>query len=160
MAPNVTRQFPSPFVLCRRHQTERLLDSVPAQKSQHPSARRRYFPAVAMKKLSVSLPDVVAARARRAAERAGVPLSTWLADRIEAAADLAEARAAVEEYEAQFGEPDPVALAETRVKLAEAGVGAPEPPDEAAARAAALARLLGRPDERRGDLASRSDRRA
>ncbi|HKN99711.1 MAG TPA: hypothetical protein VJX10_21495 [Pseudonocardiaceae bacterium] len=40
-------------------------------------------------------------------------------------------------------------LAAIRAQLAEAGVGAPEPPEDAAARAAALARLLGFPDERR-----------
>jgi len=50
-----------------------------------------------VEKLSVSLPDIVVARARRAAERAGVALSTWLAQAAEAAADLAEAHAAAEE---------------------------------------------------------------
>lgn len=104
---------------------------------------------MAVEKLSVSLPDVVVARARRAAERAGVPLSTWLAEAAETAADLAEARAAAQEYAARFGEPDPAELAEIRAQLAEAGVGAPESPEDAAARTAALARLLGLPDERR-----------
>lgn len=104
---------------------------------------------MAVEKLSVSLPDMVVARARRAAERAGVPLSTWLAQAAETAADLAEAQAAAQEYAAKFGEPDPEELALIRAQLAEAGVGAPEPQDDAAARAAALARLLGLPNERR-----------
>jgi len=104
---------------------------------------------MAVEKLSVSLPDVVAARARRAAERAGVPLSAWLAEAAEAAADLAEAQAAAQDYAASFGEPDPAELEQIRAQLAEAGVGAPEPQEDAAARAAALARLLGLPNERR-----------
>ena len=102
-----------------------------------------------VEKLSVSLPDIVAARARRAAERAGVPLSTWLAAAAEAAADLAEARSAAEEYAARFGEPDLDELAQIRVQLADVGVGKPESPDEIAARRAVLARLLGLTDERR-----------
>lgn len=104
---------------------------------------------MAVEKLSVSLPGVVVARVRRAAEREGLPLSTWLANAAEAAADLAEARAAAEDYAAQFGEPDPEELDEIRAQLAAAGVGAAESPTDAAARAAALARLLGLPSERR-----------
>jgi hypothetical protein len=104
---------------------------------------------MAVEKLSVSLPGIVAARARRAAERAGVSLSAWLADAAEVAADLAEARVAAQEYAARFGEPDPAELREIRSQLAEAGVGAPESQEEAAARADALARLLGLPNERR-----------
>lgn len=99
--------------------------------------------------MSVSLPGVVVARARVAADRAGVTLSAWLADAAEAAADLAEAQAAAQDYAAQFGEPDPAELDQIRAELAEAGVGAPESPADAAARAAALARLLGLPEERR-----------
>jgi len=102
-----------------------------------------------VEKLSVSLPDIVAARARRAAERAGLPLSTWLAQAAEAAADLAEARSAAEEYVARFGDPDPDELAQIRVQLADAGVGKPESPEEIANRRAVLARLLGLTDERR-----------
>jgi hypothetical protein len=102
-----------------------------------------------VEKLSVSLPDIVAARARRAAERAGVPLSTWLAEAAEVAADLAEAHSAAEEYAARFGEPDPDELAQIRVQLAEAGVGKPESQEDIAARQAVLARLLGLSDERR-----------
>ncbi|ALG14151.1 hypothetical protein [Kibdelosporangium phytohabitans] len=104
---------------------------------------------MAVEKLSVSLPDIVAARARRAADRAGVPLSAWLAQAAEAAADLAEAQAAAQEYAARFGEPDPDELAQIRGQLVEAGVGSPESQEEASARAAALARLLGSPNERR-----------
>ncbi|HCU51252.1 MAG TPA: hypothetical protein DGG94_15895 [Micromonosporaceae bacterium] len=102
-----------------------------------------------VEKLSVSLPDVVAVRARRAAERAGVPLSTWLAEAAEAAADLAEAHSAAEEYAARFGEPDPDELARIRAELAEAGVGKPESQEDVAARQAVLARLLGLSGERR-----------
>lgn len=104
---------------------------------------------MAVEKLSVSLPDIVVARARRAAERAGVPLSTWLAQASEAAAELAEAQAAAEEYAAKFGEPDPDELAEIRAQMAAAGVGRPEPQEDIAARRAVLARLLRLPDERR-----------
>src|SRR5215468_3536870 len=102
-----------------------------------------------VEKLSVSMPDMVAARARRAAERAGVPLSAWLAQAAEAAADLAEAHSAAEEYAARFGEPDPDELVEIRTQLAAAGVGRPESQQDIAARRAALARLLGLPQERR-----------
>ncbi|MGQ0841552.1 hypothetical protein [Actinokineospora sp.] len=104
---------------------------------------------MAVEKLSVSLPDIVVARARRAAERAGVPLSTWLAEAAETAADLAEAHAAAQEYAASFGEPDPDELEQIRAQLADAGVGGPDSPEETAARRAALARLLGLSDERR-----------
>lgn len=103
---------------------------------------------MAVEKLSVSMPGVVVARARLAADRAGVPLSAWLTEAAAAAADLAEAQAAAEDYAARFGEPDPTELGQIRADLAAAGVGAPESPVDAAARAAALARLLGLPDER------------
>lgn len=102
-----------------------------------------------VEKLSVSLPGMVAARARRAAEHAGVPLSTWLAEAAEAAADLAEAQSASEEYAARFGDPDPDELAEIRTQLAAAGVGKPESQEDMAARRAVLARLLGLSGERR-----------
>lgn len=102
-----------------------------------------------VEKLSVSLPAIVVARARRAAERAGVPLSTWLAQAAEAAADLAEAHAAAEEYATRFGEPDPGELAEIRTQLAATDVGRPESPQDIAARRAALARLLSVPPQRR-----------
>lgn len=110
---------------------------------------KAYHRTMAVEKLSVSLPDIVAARARRAAERAGVPLSAWLAEAAEAAADLAEAHAAAQDYAARFGEPDAGELEQIRTQLAEAGVGAPESHEDAAARMAALARLLGLPNERR-----------
>ena len=104
---------------------------------------------MAVEKISVSLPDHVATRARRAAERAGLPLSTWLAEAAEAAADLDEARAAFAEYEAVYGPPDPEEAASMDAKLAEAGVFEPETPEERASRLAALARLRGLTDERR-----------
>jgi len=104
---------------------------------------------MAVEKISVSLPERVIARARRAAKRDGVPLSTWLAEAAEAAADLAEAQAALEEYEALYGPPDPEAAAEMDRKLAEAGVFEPVPPEVTAANRAAMARLRGYPSERR-----------
>jgi hypothetical protein len=103
---------------------------------------------MAVEKLSVSMPGVVVARARLAADRAGMPLSAWLTEAASAAADLAEAQAAAEDYAARYGDPDPAELDQIRADLAAAGVGAPESADDAAARAAALARLLGLPDER------------
>lgn len=98
---------------------------------------------MAVEKLSVSLPDIVYARAKQAAEWEGVPLSTWLAQAAETAADLAEMRAAAEECEAMFGEPDPDEVAKVHAQLAEAGVGMPESPEAAAQRARAMARLFG-----------------
>jgi hypothetical protein len=71
----------------------------------------------------------------------------WPSEAAEATADLAEARAAAQEYAARFGEPDPEELAQIRAKMAEAGVGMLESPEEVAARRAALARLLGLSDE-------------
>ena len=71
----------------------------------------------------------------------------WPSEAAEATADLAEARTAAQEYAARFGEPDPDEQAEMRAQMAEAGVGMPESPEEAAARRAALARLLGLSDE-------------
>ncbi|TDD53566.1 hypothetical protein E1263_27890 [Kribbella antibiotica] len=106
---------------------------------------------MAVEKLSVSLPDTVAVRARHAAERAGLPLSAWLAEAAETAANLAEAHLAAEDYEAVYGKPDPQELQAGRAQLAEAGViiGAAETPEYAASRRAALARLLGLPEEKR-----------
>jgi hypothetical protein len=103
-----------------------------------------------VEKLSVSLPGVVVARARRAADRAGVPLSSWLADAAAAAADVADARAAVEDYVARFGEPDSDEAAAVRADLAAAGFGQPESQEGDAARRAALARLLGLDERRAG----------
>jgi hypothetical protein len=107
---------------------------------------------MAVEKLSVSLPDVVVARARRAAKRAGVPLSTWLAEAATAAAELDEARVALEEFQAIYGPPDPEAAKEMDAELEAAGFGRAETPEEFAMRQAAIARLRGQapigPDRR------------
>ncbi|MEV6241934.1 hypothetical protein [Lentzea sp. NPDC051838] len=103
---------------------------------------------MAVEKLSVSMPGVVVARARLAADRAGMPLSAWLTEAAAAAADLAEAQAAAEDYASHYGEPDQAELEQIREELAAAGVGTPESAADTAARQAALARLLGLPDER------------
>ncbi len=98
---------------------------------------------MAVQKLSVSLDEKVVARARRAAEREGLSLSAWLSRAAEEAAELAEARAAMEEYIQRFGEPDEAVAAEARAELEAAGVGKPVPVEDAEANRAALARLMG-----------------
>ncbi|PZS37340.1 MAG: hypothetical protein DLM62_19775 [Pseudonocardiales bacterium] len=108
---------------------------------------------MAVKKISISLDAEVFERAKRAAETEGVALSTWLSEAAEEAAGLAEARAALAEYIEVYGPPDEDAMAETRARLDEAGVGQWETADEAAARMAALARL-------RGELPAEAQRRA
>ncbi|MBA2472217.1 MAG: hypothetical protein H0V41_08265 [Pseudonocardiales bacterium] len=99
---------------------------------------------MAVKKISISLDSEVLQRAKRAAGSLGIPLSTWLSQAAEEAAGLAEARAALAEYIAVYGEPDEAAMAQTRTRLGKAGVGQWETADEAAARMTALARLRGR----------------
>jgi hypothetical protein len=108
---------------------------------------------VAVKKISISLDAEVYERAKRAAGFQGITLSTWLCQAAEEAAGLAEARAALAEYVEVYGEPDEVAMAETRARLDNAGVGQWETADEAAARMIALARL-------RGELPAEPQRRA
>jgi hypothetical protein len=96
-----------------------------------------------VEKISVSLSEDVAARARRAAANAGVPLSTWLSHAAQEAADLAEAQAALDEYVDRYGEPTADVTAAAEADLLAAGVGQYETPAEAAERHAALARLRG-----------------
>ncbi|MBV9140702.1 MAG: hypothetical protein JO115_07270 [Pseudonocardiales bacterium] len=98
---------------------------------------------MAVKKISISLDSEVFERAKRAAKAEGIPLSTWLGQAAEEAAELAEARAALAEYIQVYGPPDEDAMADTRARLDKAGVGQWETADEAAARIAALARLRG-----------------
>ena len=98
---------------------------------------------MAVKKLSISLDAAAFARAKRAADAAGVSLSSWLSRAAEDAASVAESRAVLAEYLAAYGEPDADAMAATRAELATLGIGQPEPADQTAARAAALARLRG-----------------
>ncbi|WP_198532849.1 hypothetical protein [Carbonactinospora thermoautotrophica] len=98
---------------------------------------------MAVQKLSVSLDEKVVARARRAAEREGLSLSAWLSKAAEEAAELAEARAALEEYIATYGEPDLETAAAARAELEAVGWGKPIPPEDIEANRAALARLRG-----------------
>ncbi|WP_017583729.1 hypothetical protein [Nocardiopsis valliformis] len=85
-------------------------------------------------------PDTVA-RARRAADRHGIPLNEWLARAIRQAADLSEARAALEEHFAGHGEPTAEAEAEAERMITEAGVGRPVSPVRTQKNQEALAHL-------------------
>jgi hypothetical protein len=98
---------------------------------------------VAVEKLSISLDEEIAARARRAAELEGMSLSGWLAHAAERAAGRVEAREAWKEYLALFGHPDPDAAEEMDRKLDEAGYWREESAEEREQRLAALARLHG-----------------
>ena len=98
---------------------------------------------MAVKKLSISLDADTLEDAKEAAAREGMSLSAWLSHAAGEAAKLAKAQAAIEEYIAEFGEPDPETEARARAALDEAGVGLPETPEHARARARALARLDG-----------------
>ena len=100
-----------------------------------------------VEKISISLDQEIAARARRAAELEGMSLSAWLAKAADEAAGLAEAREAWEEYLAIFGEPDEEAAQEMDRKLEEAGFWRAETDEERAARLAALAYLRGQLNE-------------
>ena len=96
---------------------------------------------MSVEQLSVPLEGEVLERARRAAERDGVPLSRWLNEAASRAADLAEARAALDEHFAEYGEPSAEARAEARATLESAGVGHPIPLAEIKAAEEALAYL-------------------
>ena len=96
---------------------------------------------MAAEKLSVSLESETVARARRAAERDGVPLSRWLDRAARKAADLDEARLVLEEHFAEHGQPSQEARSDARSELEEAGVGRPVPLDEVKAAEEALAYL-------------------
>lgn len=93
--------------------------------------------------MSISLSSEVAERARRAAAQEGIPLSTWLSRAADEAAGLAEARTAMAEHIARYGDFDQDTAARSRERLAASGVGRPETPAETADRLAALARLHG-----------------
>lgn len=70
-------------------------------------------------------------------------VADWLSATLTEAAQLAGARAAIEEYDEEFGEPDPETMAKAREDLDAAGVGLPESPADARARKRALDRLRG-----------------
>ncbi|MFI6575664.1 hypothetical protein ACIBFB_07665 [Nocardiopsis sp. NPDC050513] len=92
-------------------------------------------------KLSVSLDSETLERARRAASRAGIPLSRWLDGAARREAALDEARIALEEHFAEHGEPTKEAQARVREAIQATGVGRPVPIEDARANQAALAYL-------------------
>ena len=98
-----------------------------------------------VEKLSISLDQEIAARARRAAEIEGMSLSGWLSKAADEAASLTEARAAMAEYQRIYGEPDEEAVRWAEEELEAAGVGRPVPPDEIEQNRVALAMLRGAP---------------
>ncbi len=73
--------------------------------------------------MSVPLEPETLELAQRAAALDGVPLAKWLDRTAREAAHLSEARAAMEEHFAEFGEPTDEALTEVRLELEAAGVG-------------------------------------
>lgn len=98
---------------------------------------------MAVKKLSISLDADTLQAAREAARRQGMSLSAWLSYAAAETAKLDRARAALDEYLAEFGEPDAETEARVQAALDAAGVGRPEPPEQTRARARAVARLRG-----------------
>lgn len=92
-------------------------------------------------KLSISFDPETIERARRAAARSGMPLSTWIDRAARREADLDEAWTALEQQFAEHGEPSEDDRQWARRALADAGVGEPESAAELAARREALARL-------------------
>ncbi|NYI03884.1 hypothetical protein [Allostreptomyces psammosilenae] len=96
---------------------------------------------MAAEKLSISFDPETIDRARRAASRRGMALSTWIDRAARREADLDEARAALEAQFAEHGEPEEDVRAAAREALAAAGVGRPEPGADTAARRKGLNRL-------------------
>lgn len=104
---------------------------------------RAYHGHMAVKKLSISLDPETFADARTAAALAGMSLSAWLSNAARDAAKLAIAREALDDYIAEYGEPDPETVERANAELAAAGFFEPETAEHARARARALARLDG-----------------
>ena len=102
---------------------------------------------MAVEKLSISLDAETLKAARQAAAREGMTLSAWLSYAASETAKLSLARAALDEYLAEFGEPDAELDQRVSDALDAAGVGTPEPPERTRARARALARLDGLKEE-------------
>jgi hypothetical protein len=98
---------------------------------------------MAVTKLSISLDADTLQAAREAARRQGMSLSAWLSYAAAKTARLEQARAALDEHVAEFGEPDPETVRQARSELEAAGFYEPETPERARARARALARLDG-----------------
>ena len=80
---------------------------------------------VAVRKLSISLNEDVAAAAVRVVERKGVSVSTWLNRAAEQAIRVAEGRAAVQQYFAEHGEPSDEARVWSRDVIANLRTGEP-----------------------------------
>lgn len=96
---------------------------------------------MAVRRVSTSLDIETLESARQAATRRGMSLSAWLAYVAGEAARFEQARIMLEEYMAEFGEPDPELERRMNAALDAAGVDEPETPEHARARARALARL-------------------
>ncbi|WP_182544661.1 hypothetical protein [Halosaccharopolyspora lacisalsi] len=94
-----------------------------------------------VKKPSISLDEEVADKATQAAERDGMSLSAWLSRAAEQAAGRDAARAAVQEYFEEFGEPDAETVAAVEHELEQAGFWQPPAPDHEQKRLAAPAML-------------------
>jgi hypothetical protein len=75
-----------------------------------------------MSRLSVTVPPEVERSIRSAAERAGLPVSQWLARVAEHAARVEDGLRAVAEYEAEFGPIPGEADRRARAALAAAGL--------------------------------------
>ncbi len=77
------------------------------------------------KKFTISVPEEIDAAIRQAAEAEGLPVSAWIAQAAAKAADertrLAEGRAAVAEFEAEYGPIPAEARERARRRLAELG---------------------------------------
>jgi hypothetical protein len=74
-------------------------------------------------KLSIALEEPVAKAARQSAERRGISLSAWLNEASRSALRVEEGRAAVAEWEAEFGPLSAEELAAADVVLDAHGVG-------------------------------------
>lgn len=77
-------------------------------------------------KLSIALEEPVAQAARQSAERRGISLSAWLNEASRDALRIDEGRAAVAEWEAEFGPLSAEELAAADAVLDAHGVGHPK----------------------------------
>lgn len=78
---------------------------------------------MAATKLSIALEGPVAQAARRSAERRGISLSAWLNEASRSALRIEEGRAAVAEWEAEFGPLSAEELAAADAVLTAHGAG-------------------------------------
>ena len=77
---------------------------------------------MSISRLSISLPPEVEVAVRAAAEDAGLSVSAWVAAAAEQAARIQQGRAAVAEYEAEYGRLSDAERHEARRVLADLGV--------------------------------------